>query len=348
MDTRLCFASDNASGVHREILAAITEANQGPALAYGNDQYSGLVINKMRRAFDADAEILFTFGGTGANVIALGSITRSHEAIFCSDCSHIWSDECAAPQKFIGGKIVPVRSVHGKISVQAITDSLGPDRGVHHARPRVVSITQPTELGTLYTLEEMRTLGEFCRDREMLLHVDGARFANAAAAMNISLAALSHQAGVDVLSFGGTKNGALGAEAVIFFNYAAAPAREFIRKQVTQLPSKMRFIAAQFDALFHEQLWLRNARHANEMAKLLATQCENIGVNFLVPPEINALFPRLSVPVIKRLQKDCDFYIWNETQDEIQAVARWMTAFNTTSEEVERFAGLIKTALGAG
>ena len=344
MNQKLCFASDNATGVHPDILRAITDANEGSALAYGNDSYSESVIDKLKHAFDADAEILFTFGGTGANVIALGSITRSHEAIFCSDCSHIWSDECAAPQKFIGCKVVPVASELGKISPQAIASRFGPDRGVHHARPRVVSITQPTELGTLYTLEEMRSLSELCRNNDLLLHADGARFANAAAALDVPLAALSHEAGVDVLSFGATKNGALGAEAVFFFHPDAAPTREFVRKQVTQLPSKMRYIAAQFDALFTNDLWLRNAQQANAMAHLLAQKCFEAGVELSVPQHINALFPQLTPPLITELQKDCDFYVWDETN----AVARWMTSFNTTEDQVLGFAALIESALIVG
>ena len=341
MSGKLCFASDNASGVHPDVLDAIAAINSGSALAYGNDAYSQRVIDKLNHAFEADADILFTFGGTGANVIALGSITRSHEAIFCSDCSHIWSDECAAPQKFIGCKVVPVKSQDGKISAREIENSFGPDRGVHHARPRVVSITQPTELGTLYTIDEIRDLSRFCRRNELLLHVDGARFANAAAALDVSLATLSHDVGVDVLSFGATKNGALGAEAVLFFNRDAAPARDFVRKQVTQLPSKMRYIAAQFDALFCDHLWLRNAAHANKMADLLRQRCSELGIELIVPQQINALFPRLGADLIDDLQRDCDFYVWDETQ----AVARWMTSFNTSEDEVQRFVGLIKNAL---
>ena len=340
MDQRLCFASDNASGVHPEVLAAIAAANSGSALAYGNDPYSKQVADRLKQAFDADAEILFTFGGTGANVIALGSITRSFEAIFCSDCSHIWSDECAAPQKFIGGKIVPVKSESGKISAHNIERALGPDRGVHHARPKVVSITQPTELGTLYTLPEMHALGEFCRENDLILHVDGARFANAAAALDVSLGAVSHQVGVDVLSFGATKNGALGAEAVIYFRPEIAPAREFVRKQVTQLASKMRFVAAQFDALFTNDLWLRNALNANQMANLLFRQCIDMGIEFTVPQQINALFPRLDATLIAKLQQDCDFYVW----DEARSVARWMTSFNTSESDINRFAQLVRAA----
>ncbi|MGR8947839.1 MAG: threonine aldolase family protein [Gammaproteobacteria bacterium] len=341
MNPRLNFASDNASGAHPDVLTAIQEANVGSAPAYGNDDYSAQVAAKICTAFDVDAEVLFTFGGTGANVVALASITRSFEAIFCSDCSHIWSDECAAPQKFIGCKIVPVQSRDGKITAADIAANLGPDRGVHHARPKVVSLTQPTELGTLYSLQELASLSAFCRENRLTLHVDGARFANAAAALDVSLARLSHQAGVDVLSFGGTKNGALGAEAVICFNRDLAAHGDFMRKQVTQLPSKMRFIAAQFDALFTNELWLRNARNANAMALRLAEECASNDVDLLAPQQVNAVFPYLAPQVVHKLQEDCDFYVW----DEARHVARWMTSFNTTGEEISRFSELIRAAL---
>lgn len=338
MDNRLCFSSDNASGAHPSVLRAIENANHGYSAAYGGDGYTAQVLDKMRSAFDADAEIFLTFGGTGANVMALGSTTRSFDAIFCADCSHIWSDECAAPQKFIGGKIVPVMSHHGKISPAEISQSLGPSRGVHHARPRVLSITQPTELGTLYSLDEMKALAEFCKEYDLIFHVDGARLSNAAAALDVTLANLSHQVGVDVLSFGGTKNGAICAEAVIYFNRELAEHAGYIRKQTTQLASKMRFISAQFDALFSHDLWLTNATHANEMARLLADETASCGIKLLAPRQINALFPILSRAAIEALQRDCDFYVW----DEEKVVARWMTSFNTTREDVQRFAGLIR------
>ena len=343
MNPRLCFASDNASGAHPRVLEAIERVNRDFALAYGNDPYSQQVADKISEAFECEAEVLFTFGGTGANVVGLSSVTNSFEAIFCSDCSHIWSDECAAPQKFIGCKIVPIVSKQGKINADDIAASLGPDRGVHHARPRLVSLTQPTELGTLYTLDEMAALANFCRENALLLHVDGARFANAAAALDVSLATLSHRAGVDVLSFGATKNGALGAEAVLFFKRELAATSGFMRKQATQLPSKMRFIAAQFDALFTDDLWLDNARNANAMAGLLNASCRESGIELLVPQEINALFPILNPALIEQLQQECDFYVW----DERLHVARWMTSFNTTSSDIERFSSLIREATNA-
>lgn len=335
MNNRLCFASDNASGAHPDVIAAIAAANTGAALAYGNDKYTNSVYSKIWQSFNAEPEIYFTFGGTGANVLALGSITRSYEAIYCADCSHVWSDECAAPQKFIGGKIVPVKSINGKINAADVEKCFGPDRGVHHARPRVVSITQPTELGTLYTLEEMDRLANFCHEHKLLLHVDGARFANAAAALGVSLESLSR--GIDVLSLGATKNGALGAEAVLYFNRELTSSAGYVRKQTTQLASKMRFLAAQFDALFTNDLWRQNAEHANQMAKVLADGAANCGVALSVPQQINALFPMLTARRIATLQKECDFYVW----DEQRSIARWMTSFNTAPEDVERFIRLI-------
>lgn len=338
MSKQLNFASDNASGAHQHVINAIAEANIGSAAAYGSDAYSAQVIEKMRTAFDAEAEIFFTFGGTGANVMALGSVTRSFEAVFCSDCSHIWSDECAAPQKFFGGKMVPLPSIAGKISPTEIEAGFGPERGVHHALPRVVSITQPTEVGTIYSLEEMQALSDFCKERDLILHVDGARFSNAAAALKVSLARLSHQAGIDVLSFGGTKNGAIGAEAVFYFNQDLAEHAAYARKQATQLASKMRFISAQFDALFTDNLWLENASHANKMAQLLVSQTADCAISLAEEPQVNALFPVLSPSLIERLQKDCEFYVWNEPK----CIARWMTSFNTREEDVLAFARLVK------
>ncbi len=334
----LYFASDNTSGIHPEVLAAIGRANAGFVKPYGEDAYTESAIAAMRAEFGERAEVLFTFNGTGANVVGLGAIARSFEAVYCADCSHIWSDECAAPEKFLGGKLIPVPSAYGKISPEAVAGSLGEDRGVHHAAPKVISITQPTEWGTVYRPEEVQALADFAHERDMVLHVDGARLSNAAAALNTSLSAISTDIGVDVLSFGGTKNGLMGGEAIVFSDSAFAQHAGYLRKQATQLASKMRFIAVQFEALLTDELWRRNAAHANAMAARLAVSIGEIDeIEFTCPVEINALFPRLEKSFIAPLQERCVFYLW----DEKASIARWMTSFSTTPADVDAFAELI-------
>ena len=335
----LFFASDNTSGIHPEILAAIGRANHGFVKPYGADPYTEAAVAALRAEFGEGAEVFFTFNGTGANVVGLGAIARSFEAVYCADCSHIWSDECAAPEKFLGGKLVPVPSTYGKISPAAVAASMGENRGVHHAVPRVISITQPTEWGTAYRPQEMQALADFAHARGMILHVDGARLSNAAAALGISLGAISADVGVDVLSFGGTKNGLMGGEAIVFINHTLVEHAGYLRKQATQLASKMRFIAVQFEALLKDELWRQNAAHANAMAARLAAAVGDIdGVEFTCPVEINALFPRLEPAFVAPLQERCVFYLW----DTKASIARWMTSFNTTPNEVDAFAEVIR------
>jgi len=334
----LFFASDNTSGIHPEILTAISRSNHGFVKPYGDDPYTKSAISKLREEFGEDAEVFFTFNGTGANVVGLASLARSYEAVYCADCSHVWSDECAAPEKFLGGKLVPVPSLFGKITPGAVAARIGEDRGVHHAKPKVISITQPTEWGTVYQPEEIQALADFAHERRMVLHVDGARLSNAAAALRTSLAAISKDVGVDVLSFGGTKNGLLGGEAVIFFNDAFVQHTGYLRKQATQLASKMRFIAVQFEALLTADLWRKNASHANAMATRLSDAISDIdSIKLSCPVEVNALFPRLKESFVAPLQKRCVFYLW----DKDASIARWMTSFNTTPEEVDTFAEVI-------
>ena len=338
------FASDNGAGVHPAVLAAINAANHGHASAYGNDPWTARASDALRAAFGGTAEILVTFGGTGANVVALATLTRRHDAILCADSAHILNSECAAVEHFCGGKLLPVASIDGKLSPALLAPVLGPTRGVHQARPRVVSITQPTEWGALYSVDEMRALADFAHAHELFLHVDGARYANAAAALGLSLAALSAEVGVDVLSFGGTKNGLLGAEAVVVFDPALALEAAYARKQATQLASKMRFIAAQFLAYLENDLWRELAGHANAMARRLAAALDNVaGLEFVCPVETNMLFPRLPRGVLEALQRDFYFYTWRDSD----AVARWVTSFDTSAEDVDLFAAAVKRALHA-
>lgn len=336
------FASDNGAGVHPAVLAAIGDANRGHASAYGNDAWTANASDVLRAAFGGAAEILFTFGGTGANVVALATITRRYDAILCADSAHILNSECAAVEHFCGGKLLPVATVDGKLSPALLAPALGPTRGVHHARPRVVSITQPTEWGALYSIDELRALTNFAHAQDLLVHVDGARYANAAAALGVSLAAMSAEVGVDVLSFGGTKNGLLGAEAVVVFDPTLALEAAYARKQATQLASKMRFIAAQFLAYLDNELWRELASHANAMAARLAGQLEmTTDLEFVCPVQTNMLFPRLPRRVLEALQRDHYFYTWRDSD----AVARWVTSFDTTCDDVDQFASAVKTAL---
>lgn len=338
------FASDNGAGVHPTVLAAIAAANHGHASAYGNDAWTRSALDALRIAFGGEAEALLCFGGTGANVVALATVTRRYDAILCADSAHIVNSECAAVEHYCGGKLLPLTSVDGKLTPELVASALGPTRGVHHARPRVLSITQPTEWGTLYSVAEMRALCEFAHAHQLFVHVDGARFANAAAALDVSLAAISAEVGVDVLSFGGTKNGLLGAEAVVLFDRTLIEEAAYARKQTTQLASKMRFLAAQFLAYLDGELWRSLASQANDMAAhLVAALKDADGLHWVCPVETNMLFPRLPRAALATLQNGFDFYTWRDSD----AVARWVTSFDTTRDDVDVFASAVKRALAA-
>lgn len=340
MSTR-AFASDNSSGVHGKVLDAIAAANTGHTPAYGEDPWTADASDAICRAFDHDTEVLFCFGGTGANVIALGAMTRGYHAVLCAENAHLWNSECGAPERFTGAKIMPLPDTDGKLSVATLARHVTVGRGVHNSRPGVLSLTQPTELGTLYTLQQLRELTDFAHANGLLVHVDGARFANAAVALNTSLAELGPRSGIDVLSFGGTKNGLLGAEAVLLFNRDLATEAAYARKQATQLSSKMRFIAAQFQAYMNDDLWRELATQANTMAARLSGHCDKLsGVDMMYPPDCNMLFPRLSPSALSRLHEAYYFYTW----DEAQSVARWVTSFDTTADDVDQFAAAIAAA----
>jgi threonine aldolase len=337
------FASDNNAGVHPRVLDAVRSANQGHAVAYGDDVYTETATRLFRERFGEEAEVFFVFGGTGANVTALAALTRTHHAIVCAETAHVNVDECGAPEKFAGCKLLALPTPSGKLTVEQIEPLLTSLGDQHHVQPRVISISQPTELGTVYTVEEMRRLSEFAHSREMLLHVDGARIANAAAHLGVSLRELTTDAGVDVLSFGGTKNGMMYGEAVVFLNHRLAADFKFVRKQGAQLPSKMRFIAAQFTALFAEDLWLRNAEHSNRCALMLAEELARIPrVTITQSVESNAVFACLPPASVERVQEHFFFYIWNEQTSEV----RLMCSFDTTEEDVRELAGVISEAVG--
>ena len=339
------FASDNSASVHPEVLAAIAAANEGHALAYGADPWTAAALALFRAEFGDDTETFLVHGGTGANVVGLGALLRPWESVLCAATAHINVDECGAPERFLGCKLVPLPAPDGKLRPDVVREAatgFGEDPQGHHVRPRVVSISQSTECGTVYRPEELRALADVARAHGLLLHMDGARLSNAAAALDLPLRALTADVGVDVLSFGGTKNGAMGAEAVVVFDRARAPAALFGRKQATQLPSKMRFVAAQFEALLRDGLWRRNAAHANRMAQRLAEGAARVpGVTITQPVEANAVFARMPRERIAPLQARRSFLLWDAARAEV----RWMCAFDTTPEDVDAFLAELRTVL---
>ena len=338
------FASDNNSGVHPEVLAAIAAANEGHVLAYGDDDYSAAARDRIREHFGESAAAYFVFNGTGANVTAIDALTEPHEAVICTDVAHMNVDECGAPERIAGIKLLQVANTGGKLTPGDVSrwEAL---RGDEHAvQPRVVSITQATELGTVYTLEETRAIAGAAHELDVYLHVDGARLANAAESLGASLREVTTDAGVDAVSFGGTKNGMLGGEAVVFLRPELAESFLYTRKQLGQLASKMRFIAAQFDALLTDDLWRRNAEHANGMARRLADAITAIdGVELAHPVEANGVFANLPAAAIDRLRDALPaampFYVWDEDAGTVRLMCSW----DTTAEDIDELA----TALGA-
>lgn len=339
MTANTLFGSDNHAGVHPGIMAAIAAANRGPAVAYGADSHTARAIEKFKEHFGENIDVYFVFNGTGANVIALKTLTQPFNAVICSEHAHINADECGAPENFLGCKLKTVHTADGKITIDDIGRQLEGRLDQHRVQPAVVSITQSTELGTVYTPEEIRKIADFCHSHGLYLHMDGARIANAAAGLNVGLNDCSGALGVDLLSFGGAKNGLLFGEALVSFQPQLSKNTQFIRKQAMQLASKMRFIAAQFSALLTDDLWLENAAHANRMAQLLVEQIKGTpDLEIIQPVQANAIFAALPRAAIDRLLKKYFFYIWDEEKNEV----RWMTSFSTTEEDIAKFAAAIR------
>lgn len=333
------FASDNFAGVAPEVLDALAAANDGPAMAYGDDPWSQRATQALRDLFDAPVEALFCWGGTGANVVGLATLLQPWQAVLTTDTAHIVVDECGAPARFTGATITPIANRDGKLVPEALDPYLHWLGTEHHPQPAVVSITQSTELGTLYTVEEIAALCDAAHRRGLHVHLDGARIANAVAATGADVRAMLRDTGVDVMTFGLTKDGAMYGETVVFLRPELAERAEFVRKQAGQLCSKNRYIAAQVLALLEDDLWLRNARHANEMATRLAELVHDIpGVSLVAPPAVNAVFAQVPASAIRPLQDWSFFWEW----DLEASLVRWMTSFATTGEDIERFAAGVR------
>ncbi|PKQ15176.1 MAG: threonine aldolase [Actinobacteria bacterium HGW-Actinobacteria-7] len=325
------FGSDNHAGVHPEVIASIMSANLGHAHGYGEDPWTAEATATLKRHLGDECDIAFVFNGTGANCVSLAAVCRPWESVICASTAHINCDECAAPEHLAGVKLVTVETPDGKLTPDLVRPHLTNFGFEHAAQPRVISVSNVSELGTVYTPEELSRLAELAHEHGMLLHVDGARIANAVVSLGCTLRELTAEAGVDILSLGATKNGALGAEAVVLFGGARTDDLKYIRKQLGQLASKMRFVAAQFSAMFEGDLWLESAAHANAMARSLADGAQAAGIELAQPVNANEVFAILPAQKIAPLQERFHFYIW----DEPGHIVRWVTSWDTTQDDVD-------------
>lgn len=327
------------------MLAAIAEANHGDAISYGDDAYTQAAADRLRAVFGESTDVLFAFNGTGANVVALSCLLKPYEAVLCPASAHLQTDECGAFERFTGCKVLPIVTPDGKLRIEDLRPYAGKPHDEHHVVPRAISASQSTEYGGLYSAAELRELCDFAHAQGWYVHVDGARIANAAAALGMGLRECTRDLGVDVLSFGGTKNGLLFGEAIVFFDKALhRGSAKFARKQGMQLASKMRFIAAQFLALLEDDRWLRYASHANAMARRLELAVREIpGVRITRPVECNAIFATLDREAIERITPEFFFYVFDDALPEV----RWMTHHATRSEDVDAFAEAIKRGVCA-
>ncbi len=333
------FASDNNSGAHPTILRAIGNANADHVVGYGNDPYTEKATALFKENFGEGTEVFFVFNGTGANVLGLSSITQSFNSIICAETAHIEEDECGAPEKFTGCKLLPVETPDGKLTPGLVQRHLKGFGFQHHSQPKVIYISQVTELGTVYRPGEIKELADLAHRNNMYLYMDGARLANAAVALGMDFKSFTKDCGVDVLSFGGTKNGMMLGEAVLFFNPEQAKYTRYIRKQSMQLYSKMRFVSAQFIAYLENDLWKKTASQSNKMAKLLEKEIAQIPeIKITQAVESNGIFAIVPEHIIKPLQEQFFFYVWDEAKNEV----RWMTSFDTIEKDVDDFVGLVR------
>lgn len=338
------FASDNYSGVHPEIMDALHQANHEHMGSYGADEITARVVKKFKSLFGDDTEVFFVYNGTGANVLGLTASTQSYNAIICSELAHINVDESTAPEKFTGCKLIGLQTTNGKIYADQVENRIQRLGDQHHPQAKVISISQSTEYSTVYTAEEVKSLSEIAKKYNFYLHMDGARISNAAVSLGQDFRNFTKDAGVDVLSFGGTKNGMMFGEAVVFFNPAVAKQFAYIRKQGMQLHSKMRFITAQFDALLSNDLWKRSASHANSMAKRLEHALRQIPqIKVTQAVDGNGVFAIIPKEITEALQQEFFFYVWNDRTNE----CRLMCSFDTTEKEVDQFAEKAKALCSA-
>ena len=335
------FASDNYSGIHPEVFEAIQLANSHHQISYGDDIFTHEAVQLFEKEF-GNVSVLFAFNGTGANVICLKCCTLPFQAVICSDLAHIHVDECGAPTQSIGCSLLPVSTTDGKLTPELIQPLLSRIGNVHHTQPKVISISQSTEVGTIYSIDELKALCRFAHDNNMYVHLDGARISNAVAALGITLKEATVDCGIDIMSFGGTKNGLMMGEAVLVFNDELKANAPYFQKQSAQLFSKNRFIAAQFKALLSNDLWLRMATHANKMAQILSAEIHQLpGVKITRKVQANAVFAIIPQKAIEPLQAKYPFYIWDEETLEL----RWMCSFDTTEEDIENFVCTLRDLL---
>lgn len=333
------FASDNNAGVHPEILTSMINANSGHEIAYGDDKYTEKALEQFRNLFGHEIDTYFVFTGTGSNVLGINNLGKSFNSVICPDTAHINVDECGAPGKFTGMQLLSVKTTDGKLTVDNIKQHMHGFGFEHHSQPGIISITQPTEVGTVYTVDEVKQIANYAHKNGMYLQMDGARISNAVASLNIPIKEFTKDAGVDVLSFGGTKNGMMYGEAVIFFNKNLSANFMYFRKQGMQLASKMRYIGAQFTAFIENDLWIKCAYHANKMAQLLYDKIEDIpNIKITQKVQANGVFAIIPKIIISKLQDEYFFYVWDEHTNEV----RWMCSFDTTEEDVTEFAIILR------
>lgn len=333
---KFSFLSDNTAPVHPQVMQALEKANADFALSYGYDTYTLAAEKKFNEIFEAPVSVFFVNNGTSANVLSLQTCLLPHQAIVASESAHIHTDECGAPERYLGSKIVAIPHANGKIDLQGLSNAMIGKGFEHHVQPAVISITQNTEYGTIYTLDEIAAIGEFARQNDCYFHVDGARLSNAAAALNISLNEMLVKTGVDVLSFGGTKNGLMQGEAVVFINQKLAKHFLYQRKQAMQLSSKMRYLAAQWLAFFEDDLWLSNAKQANAMAKMLANELSKMpDIIITRPTEANAVFANIPKEKAEKLMALFPFYCWDEQANEYRLMCSWNTEVSHISDFIQ-------------
>lgn len=333
------FGSDNHAGIHPQILISLSEVNKDHAPSYGTDDWTDQAIAEFRRHFGPQAQVFFVFNGTAANVTALRALVRPYQSVFCSDVAHLNVDECGAPEHLVGCKLIQIPSQDGKISVAELEKAFIRRGDQHFSQTQVLSLTQPTELGTTYSYEEMRALISWAKEKRLYVHIDGARLANAAYFLRKTFKEITTDLGVDVVSFGGTKNGLMMGEAVIFLNKDLSQDFKYIRKQSGQLPSKSRFIACQFQSYLAQDLWKDIAGHSHEMALYLYESVRGISqVEVRASPQSNAVFAKIPSAWVKKLREHFFFYVWDEHTFE----CRWMTSWDTQKQDIDEFVNLLK------